>query len=115
MPFIVTITDTKPEDQDFDHLHAEGGVREEHRETATTYQAELLDYIKWVQSYPGVLDRRGYAKDDHTWVTVTVFETEEYYRQFQIDAQQHPTVLKRKELGANRGIVRTITTEQIDL
>lgn len=113
MPYIVTITDVKPEEEQFNHLHEDGGIREEHRATATDYQTELLDYIKWVQSYPGVLDRRGYAKDDHTWITVTVFEHKQDYEKFQIDAQAHPAVLNRKALGESRRIVRTITTEEI--
>jgi hypothetical protein len=114
MPILLTRTDVKPENTQFNHMHEIGGFREKHREILDDYQKEMLDYINWVLAFPGVLDRRAYPKDEHTWVTVTVFEDMEAYLAFDKATKEHPTVLKRIELGKSIGVIstRTITEEE---
>lgn len=112
MPIVVTRTDVKPAAAEFYHMHEIGGFREEHRDTLNDFQREMLDYINWVLAFPGVLDRRGYAKDENTWVTVVVFEDQVAYDKFSEAIKDHPTVQKRIEYGKSINIVSTTTVTE---
>jgi hypothetical protein len=110
MPIIVTRTDVKPSDKTFSHRHSDGGVREEHRETATPDELLYIEYINWVGSYPGILDRRGYPLDENTWVSVMVFEDHEAYLKFKDDYRNHPKFYEyRLRKATESGIVSTYT------
>lgn len=108
MPIVRTRIDVKPADAQFRHGDE---IREENREVLDTDQTEMLNYVNWVLSYPGVLDRRAYAKDEHTWVTIIVFEDMAAHDKFEEANKDHPTVLKRIAYGKSIGITSTITVE----
>jgi hypothetical protein len=113
MPIVVTKIDVKPEDQQFRHRHDVGGLREEHRADANPYETLALDYVQWASSFPGVLDRRGYPKDENTWVTVTVFEDQEAYDRFREAAKNHPYRAQRTEYANSIGITSTTTVDDL--